>query len=78
MTGTPSPRGSRAPGDANGPARDTVPGPARTDTAEGRTEARGHTGGNAEDCPICRPQIDQPGGVLYPWLCTTSREADDA
>lgn len=40
MTGTPAPRGSRAPGDANGPARDTVPGLARADAAEERTEAR--------------------------------------
>lgn len=31
-----------------------------------------HTGGNAEDCPICRPLIDQPGGVLYPWHCTAA------
>lgn len=31
-----------------------------------------HTGGNAEDCPVCRPLIDQPGGVLYPWHCTAA------
>lgn len=24
---------------------------------------------NAEDCRWCRPLIDQPGGVLYPWIC---------
>ena len=35
---------------------------------------REHTGGNAEDCPVCRPLIDQPGGVLYPWLCTNPEE----
>lgn len=27
-----------------------------------------HTGGNAEDCPACRPLIDQPEGVLF-WIC---------
>lgn len=35
---------------------------------------REHTGGNAEDCPVCRPWIDLPGGVLYPWLCTDATE----
>lgn len=24
-------------------------------------------GGNAEDCPACRPEIDKT--VLYPWIC---------
>lgn len=32
-------------------------------------QAAAHTGGNAEDCPACRPLIDQPGGVQYPWIC---------
>lgn len=41
MTATPVPRGSRASGDVNGPARDTVPGPGRADAAQGRTETRG-------------------------------------
>ena len=45
-------------------ARALIP-PADTSEAE-------HTGGNAEDCPICRPLIDQPGGVLYPWHCTAA------
>lgn len=40
VTGTPAPRGSRAPGDANGPVRDTVPGPAYSGAAAGRTETR--------------------------------------
>ena len=36
-------------------------------------EETAHAGnGNAEDCPVCRPLIDQPGGVLYPWLCTAA------
>lgn len=26
-----------------------------------------HTGGNAENCPRCRPEIDKT--VLYPWIC---------
>jgi hypothetical protein len=26
-----------------------------------------HTGGNAEDCPACHPEIDKT--VLYPWIC---------
>jgi len=34
-----------------------------------------HTGGNAEDCPVCRPLIDQPGGVFYPWLCSSEGSA---
>ncbi|MFF9714796.1 hypothetical protein ACF1DW_04260 [Streptomyces sp. NPDC014603] len=36
--------------------------------AEGDT----HTGGNAEDCPVCRPQIDKT--VLYPWICVGARQ----
>lgn len=40
-------------------------------------EAPQHTGGNAEDCPVCRPQIDQPGGVLYPWHCPGNGDPDD-
>lgn len=36
-----------------------------------------HTGGNAEDCPVCRPLIDQPGGVLYPWLCTETDQPEE-
>lgn len=28
-----------------------------------------HKGGNAEDCTACRPLIDQPGGITYPWIC---------
>ncbi len=36
-----------------------------------------HTGGNAEDCPLCRPLIDQPDGVLYPWLCTAGRPSKE-
>ncbi|MGW1135632.1 hypothetical protein [Streptomyces griseoluteus] len=34
--------------------------------ADGGEETR-HTGGNAEDCPVCRQQIDKT--VLYPWIC---------
>lgn len=41
------------------------------------TEPQHAGGGNAEDCPVCRPLIDQPGGVLYPWHCTAAdRPAD--
>jgi hypothetical protein len=39
-------------------------------TQDGEAE---HTGGNAEDCPICRPQIDKT--VLYPWICTGATTA---
>jgi hypothetical protein len=38
------------------------------------TEAEHGGTGNAEDCPICRPLIDQPGGVLYPWHCTAAEQ----
>jgi len=24
---------------------------------------------NAEDCPRHRDQIDEPGGIFYPWTC---------
>lgn len=24
---------------------------------------------NAEDCPEHAELIDQPGGILYPWIC---------
>lgn len=24
---------------------------------------------NAEDCRWCRPLIDKPGGIFYPWIC---------
>jgi hypothetical protein len=35
--------------------------------AADETQALEHTGGNAEDCPVCRPEIDKT--VLYPWIC---------
>ena len=41
-------------------------------------EETAHAGnGNAEDCPVCRPLIDQPGGVLYPWLCTAADQPEE-
>ncbi|SEC03151.1 hypothetical protein SAMN04490357_1007 [Streptomyces misionensis] len=46
-------------------------GEAQQDEAPGGEEA--HTGGNAEDCPVCRPQIDKT--VLYPWICTGAAPA---
>ncbi|MFD7661304.1 hypothetical protein [Streptomyces sp. NPDC059788] len=36
--------------------------------SEGMPVPLQHTGGNAEDCPLCKPEIDKT--VLYPWICT--------
>lgn len=33
---------------------------------------------NAEDCPIHAPLIDQPGGVLYPWVCSCPEPVEPA
>ncbi|MFJ6667451.1 hypothetical protein [Streptomyces sp. NPDC091383] len=52
-------------------AADQLTREARQDEAPGGEES--HTGGNAEDCPICRPQIDKT--VLYPWICTGATPA---
>src|SRR5690606_32477102 len=39
---------------------------------EPATQGDTHPGGNAEDCPVCRPQIDK--AVLYPWICVGARQ----
>jgi hypothetical protein len=50
------------------PAREAQQDP----TQDGEAE---HTGGNAEDCPACRPQIDKT--VLYPWICPGQPQSDE-
>ncbi|AWT42596.1 MULTISPECIES: hypothetical protein [Streptomyces] len=40
---------------------------AEAQPAQPQTDEAQHTGGNAEDCPLCRPEIDKT--VLYPWIC---------
>lgn len=73
MTEEHSPRASQAPGAPPTPAPGTGGRSATGTPPAGRTAPRGHSGGgNAEDCPVCRPLIDQPGGVLYPWICTAA------
>lgn len=54
----------------NNPERTTANNPA---TSDGTPPT--HAGGNAENCPVCRPEIDKT--VLYPWVCTEPDAAGD-
>ncbi|MFD3520467.1 hypothetical protein [Streptomyces sp. NPDC058653] len=54
---------------------------AETDAARSGGQAEdgaqpAHAGGDAEDCPVCRPQIDKT--VLYPWICPGAAGEDGA